>query len=158
MDPYKSPLDDDYDNPSGLSLNARAREHLGSAAKWGRFLSIISFIAIGLMVFGLIASFFLIGTSSGTDGLGPLAGLGGMYVLMMMGLAVFYFIPTLYLYRFASNGRKAVETGDNTALLDSLANMSSLLKFYGILVAIFLGFYALIIIAGIVGGSLSSLF
>lgn len=141
-----------------LELETAARDYLLEAAKWGKFLSIVGFIFTGLMV---VASFFvgtifssmndLQGIEGGED-LGGLAMLGGgVITFFYLLVALLYFVPTFYFYRFSTNTKAAIENGSSTDLTAGLGNLKSCFKFWGIFTIVILGFYALMFLFGLLG-------
>lgn len=156
------PLDENF-TTGGIGLNGNIRTYLRETAKWGKFLSIIGFISIGFMVIGGIL-FGTIGMSAMNDisAMGgqpnPMGMLGGGFIMIfycLMGLL--YFFPSLYLYRFSTKIKIALENDDETELTTAFMNMKSLYKFWGIFMAIIIGFYALLFIFAIVGGGFAAM-
>lgn len=154
-------LDDNVNNDD-LVINRASIQYLGETARWAKFLAIVGFVFVGLMV---IASFF-IGTvfSSmnelnsvypGTD-MGMFGkGMGVFMTIFYLIFAAIYFFPCLFLYRFASKTQMAIRQEDTIGLSDGLKNMKNYFQFCGILMAIFLGLYALMFVGGIFGGLLA---
>jgi len=70
--------------------------------------------------------------------------------------ALLYFMPTLYLYRFATKMQLALNREDQFILSSSFEKLKSCFKFMGIMTAIILGFYALILFGAIVAGAFAS--
>ena len=148
MNEMNNPLDSSQ-MEEGLRLNAEMLGYLKDSAKWARFLAIIGFVFVGLMV---IASFTMGAAMSsfGARGLGG-AG-GGLVTIIYLIFAAIYFFPLLYLYRFGSNMRNALNTNDNLLLAESLSNLRKHYNFLGILTAIILILYGVIFLIVIVGG------
>ena len=133
--------------PKELVLNNYAKGFLKETAKWANFLAIIGFIGIGFMV---LAGFFM-GTIMSTlpnmndmpFNIGPF--MTGIYLLM----ALLYFFPVRYLYRFAVKMKASLASNDDEELAEAFLNLKSHYKFVGILAIIMLAFYALIILFSI---------
>jgi len=68
-------------------------------------------------------------------------------------MAVLWFIPNLYLFRFASKIQQAVRLSESLQVGEGLKNLKSYFKFLGILFIIVLCFYALAFIGGIIGAA-----
>ncbi|WP_293894310.1 DUF5362 family protein [Flavobacterium sp.] len=144
-----------------LSLNDLAIGALRESAKWCLFLSIVGFIFIALMV--VIGAFTAVMMSAiPTDpyggAMGPMAAnpfnaikgyLGVFYIL----LALLYFFPVYYLYKYANGTKQALESGNNDVLSNALVNLKSHHKFLGIMTIIMIAIYILIFIVGIVFGA-----
>ena len=136
-----------------LQLTNESKDFLREAGKWANFLGILGFVGLGFMViaaFAVMAMGNVFSSAMGDNPMGGLGGsfLGGIYLLM----ALLYFFPVLYLYRFGSRVKKAFANNDSAMLTSSLENLKSHYKFVGILAIIMLSFYALVFIIAIVGG------
>ena len=144
-----------------LNIGVDARSYLTETAKWGKFLAIIGFIGCGLMVvLGLFAGTIFASLSSfgGRQYAGSeyTAGIGIMLTVLYICLALLYFFPCLFLYRYASFMQGALRRDDVSALNTSFRNLKSLFKFMGILMIIALAFYALALVIGLGAASMSS--
>jgi heme/copper-type cytochrome/quinol oxidase subunit 2 len=135
-----------------LQLDQPSINYLSEAARWSRFLSIIGFIYCGFMViFGLFFGSFMtrmmpIAGDSGMTAIG--SGFFGVFIII---LSLIMFFPALYLWNFSTKIRKAFNHNDQPLLTESLKNLKSFFKFYGILLIIVLSIYALALIAAIIG-------
>jgi magnesium-transporting ATPase (P-type) len=118
---------------------------------WVRFLSILGFISV---VFTLLAA---VGMLLGGGALMMQGGEGqdlppfmpmlmaGVYVLM----ALLYFFPSLYLFKYASAIAALLENGGSADMEDALARQKSFFKFYGVLMLIMIVVAVLGVIAAI---------
>ncbi|MGA7614244.1 MAG: type II secretion system protein GspG [Thermoanaerobaculia bacterium] len=109
---------------------------------WVRLLSVLGFIAAGLiLIIGIfMVGFGLIGGSATKSAGGGIvvAGLGVLYSL----LALLYFFPALYLSRYASAIGRAITTGPRVASVeDALRQQKSFWKFTGIAALIMILLY-----------------
>jgi amino acid transporter len=157
---FDQPLDANVDE--GLQLNGQTLDYLNEAGKWAKFLGIVGFVVTGLV----LLVFLLVGMFIGTT---DLAALGGEELLLVGAVGtvsilfyavliiVFYFIPSLFLYRFGANMQRAYATRDSDYLRISLSNIKSFFKFIGIITIIFLGIYGITILFGILFGSAAAL-
>jgi hypothetical protein len=135
-----------------LQLDQSSINYLSETARWSRFLSIVGFIFCGLLVLGgLFPKIFLssLSASFGEADLPP-------FVTIFIGsaiiiCAVILFFPTLYLFNFSSKMRKAVSGNDQQTLTESLKNLKSCFKFWGILFIVYLSLYLLLLIFGVIG-------
>jgi heme/copper-type cytochrome/quinol oxidase subunit 2 len=135
-----------------LQLDQPSINYLSEAARWSRFLAIIGFIYCGLMV--IVGLFFgsLMGRMMPAVGDAGMSSIGSGFVsvfIILMSLIMFF--PSLYLFNFSSKMRKALNNNDQPILTESLKNLKSFFKFYGIVLIVVLSFYALAVIAGIIG-------
>lgn len=149
-----STLDNNFNTKTELQIDAASRKYLKETSKWAKFLSIVGFISVGLMI--LMALF--IGTIYSTmmPELGQVQGfpmwiMSAFYIL----IGILYIMPMLYLYRFATKVQLALIRDDQIELTSSFENLKSLFKFVGIATIIFLGLYAIIIIGTIIMTSIA---
>ena len=134
-----------------LQLDQPSINYLSEAARWSRFLSIIGFIYCGFMVilglfFGTVMRMMPTVGDSGMTTIG--SSFFGVFIIIM---SLVMFFPALYLWNFSSKIRKAFNNNDQPLLTESLKNLKSFFKFYGILLIVVLSFYALALIAAIIG-------
>ncbi|MDR2886053.1 MAG: hypothetical protein LBU95_04655 [Rikenellaceae bacterium] len=141
-----------------------ARTYLVGAAKWARFISIVGFVAVGLvMLCFLVLIIFATGS-----GLGAMAGMGelesvfgviGMqlYFIFLMLLMLVYFIPLYMLYQFATRAQRALKFNDTQTLTSSFEFLRNYWHFIGILVIVMLVLYALIILGAIGAGIVAAM-
>jgi len=138
------------DNFGGSVFNSEIKSYLAETARWGKFLAIVGFVAIGLMALGGI--FFGSVLANLTGGVGLIS---PMFITMMyLILAALYFFPVLYLFRFSTKMQVALRSDNEAELTSSFQNLKSLYKFMGILTAIILGIYALIFVFAGIGGAM----
>jgi len=153
---YSETLDDNYS--TDFKIKDEIKSYLRESAKWAKFLAILGFIASAFLILGaLSAGFFMSAAFSELDNSAiPFSsGLISVFYLLIAGI---YFMPVLYLYRFATNTQAALNSNNQIALTTAFKNMKSLYKFMGIAAILFLGFYGLIIVLTLLGGMGSMLF
>lgn len=146
-------------NTSGTTqLSILDADIMRRAAKWARFLAVVGFVMIGLMVlFGFFAGSLMTGLmarESAMTGMpiqNAMAGLGVMYTVIFLAIALLYFFPTLYLFNFATRTLRAVNgTFDGPSFSGGIEALRKLFAFMGVLTVIVLCLYGLIfLIAGI---------
>ena len=140
-----------------LQLDPSSLNYLNESARWARFLAIIGFISCGLMIivgvfFGSVMSGLM--TNAGSESAAVMS--GGFFSIIYILISLLLFFPSLYLFNFSSKMRKAFQQNDQLILTDSLKNLKSFFKFYGIFTVIILSIYALALIAAIFGALLGS--
>jgi hypothetical protein len=138
-----------------LQVDHEVTGYLGETARWAKFIAIIGFICCGLIA---IFSFFIGSIYSSTiDRLGAGSGastaLSGGITVLYLAMAVVYFFPCLYLFRFAVKMQVALRSNDQPQLIQSFRNLKSCYKYMGILLIIVLGISVLAFILGIVAGA-----
>ena len=138
-----------------LHLDHEATGYLGETARWGKFLSIIGFIGCVLLVILAFSIGALLSYSYDRMGaIGAAAAVpSGMLTVVYLAIAVLYFFPVLYLYRFSVKMLSALRNNDQPLLNLSLRNLKSCYKFIGILTIISLGLTILIFIIAIIGAA-----
>ncbi|MFK7946384.1 MAG: hypothetical protein AB8G11_02250 [Saprospiraceae bacterium] len=142
-------LDNDYVSDVGLSVTGAIRGYLETTAKWGRFLSIVGFIMTGLSllsVFGMGAAFSEIENLMGVD---FSVGVTFIITLYLIFLALLFF-PCLFLYNFSTSTLRSLQNEEQIDFERAFHNLKRLYQFIGILIAIFLAFYLLIILIALV--------
>ncbi len=140
----------------GLSIDPNSKVHLAEAARWGKFLAIVGFIMCALIVvFGLFAA-TMMGTLMSAYGPGygsASAGIGGFLTVLYIIIALVYFFPCLFLYRFATNTKLALASNDQDKLNYSFQNLKAMLRYMGIIMIIGLVLWGLVILAAIAGSA-----
>ncbi|MEP6927117.1 MAG: DUF5362 family protein [Ginsengibacter sp.] len=135
-----------------LQLSPQSQSYLAESAKWGKFLAIMGFILCGFMI---IVAFFIpvfltqlppYNTMPSAFSSGMKVGMTIVYLL----LALLFFFPCFYLYKFSVKMQSAVQVESQENFDESLMNLKSMFKFYGIFTIIILSFYALAFIVGII--------
>ena len=138
-----------------LVIDWRSKEFLKETAKWTKFLAILGFVGIGLMVLGSLVMLFA-PSSLMSNGDFPFGGKIFM-MLLYLAFAVLYYFPISYLYQFSENTKKAIENNDNNAIRDAFEFLKSHYKFMGILTIILLSFYAIMIFIGLIGAGAAAM-
>jgi hypothetical protein len=135
-----------------LQIDQPSINYLSETARWGRFLSIIGFIGCGLMVItGLFFGNLITSMMSGLGDSGMTSAWSVFFSSFIVITSLIMFFPSLYLFNFSSKMRKAINNNDQPTLTESLKNLKSFFKFWGILLIVYLSFYALALIAAIIG-------
>ena len=140
----------------GTALSVHDANTLRSTAKWGRFLSILGMIMVGLMVLmSLFAGTFMAAMMSMGGGMNgaPVGMLTTTYTVIFLITAAIYFVPSLLLYQFSTRTLRALDGGfDQAQFSNGLQAHRRMYKFMGVLMIIVLGLYALGFLFAIVGG------
>ena len=136
-----------------LQVSSASQSFLSEAAKWGKFLSVVGFIFCGLLA---VASFFaprLYSRMAAYQSLpsGMARGASVVITLFYLCFAVVLFFPSLYLNKFSAKMKIALNSANQENFEESLLNLKSLLKFYGIFTIIMLSIYVLVFILSMLG-------
>jgi len=135
------------DNRNELVLEAQAEVYLSETRKWTKFLVVVGFIFMGLMVLGSIVMFTISG-SMGSSMPFPMSIIGFVYLL----LAVVYGFPIYYLLQFSNKAKAALDLRNSQTLTESMLNLKSHYKFIGIFTIVMLALYPIGIFGAIIFG------
>ncbi len=133
-----------------LELNQSIRQSLSKMVYWAKFLAIIGFVGIGLMVIVAIVV-MVIPTNN------FFAGSQYLMAFFYLVMAALYFFPINYLYNFAIKGRTALNSNNQNSLEVGLTNLASNFKFIGVTVIVVISIYALVLIIAISSFAISSM-
>jgi hypothetical protein len=124
--------------PAPPAITSAMTEYLKQTKPWVRFISILLFIGIGLLVLGGLVIMISAGamSSGGSSPFGavPAALIGSIYAV----LGLLYFFPALFLFRYADGIKKALTVDLVGGMEDALRNQKSFWRFLGILMLIIL--------------------
>ena len=141
-----------FDNPStesgvfNFGIDETAKGYLLETARWAKFLSIVGFVAIALLAIATVfTTMFVGGFGSTLGGRIPV----GVIIALYLVMAVLYFFPTYYLFRFSSGIKPAVLNADQAAFNRALSYLRNAFRFIGGLTLVILGIYALVVVIGI---------
>ena len=145
---------DNHLSNTNAGISDAAKGFLTEIAKWAKFLSILGFIAAGFMILvGLFLGTFMSSLSGLADDPAMAMFPTTMISVIYIAMSSLIIIPTLYHYRFATKTQRALKSNDENLLTEALGNLKSYYKFYGIMAAIVMGFYALMIVLGGLGAA-----
>ena len=137
-------------------LTSAAVGFLQESSKWSKFMAIIGFIGIGLMV--LVSLFMAIGFGAlGVSTMPELPFSMSVFSIIYVLFAAIYFFPVYYLYQYATKTSAALHSKNKQLLADGLENLKSHHKFLGIFTLIIVSLYGFIFVFAILGGILSTL-
>ena len=146
-----------------LQVDNQSHGFLSDAARWAKFLSIVGFIFCVLIaivaVFG--GSFFRtlmnarFGDQFGPQAeaqMGAAASIGAVaFTIVYLLVALLYFFPCLYLFRFSNKMQLALRTNDQVQLNTSFKNLKSWFRYMGILTIVALSIWGLAFLIGMIG-------
>ncbi|GMQ24652.1 hypothetical protein Aoki45_13340 [Algoriphagus sp. oki45] len=139
-----------------ITLERPALGFLMETARWGKLLAILGFIGLGLLV--LMGFFYgaLISAMVG-DELGNIPAsfswiMGFAYLL----IALLFFFPVLYLYRFSVKTQSSVRSKNTVELTQAFSNLKSVFKFFGIYTIVILAIYGLVFLGVLMGAAFMS--
>ena len=134
-----------------VKLTEEITGFLLETSKWTKFLSVLGFVGIALLVL-IGGGISLLGSSLPTVPNFPMkfGFIGFIYVL----LALLYFFPTYYLYKFSINLKNGLEDDDQSVFTSAFGYLKSTFKFMGVLAIVLISIYVLVIIGAVIGFSI----
>lgn len=129
-----------------LSLTTGAKMFLKESAGWTKFISIVGFVFLGLLVIFALFAGSILGAAMEASGMAMMG--GAFLTVLYLAMAVLYFFPIYYLFQFSSKMKAALQTQSSELLEQAFSNLKSHYKFMGILLIIVLGLYAIALIFG----------
>lgn len=124
-----------------LGMDEPMRADMMDAARWARFLAIMSLIFIGLLfalgIYLTVTLMNLYQAAPSSDGLAGFIGFVGFYFL----LSVIYFYPSIALFRFGNQMKPALQTADQSRFNLALRQLRNMFKYIGILAIILLSLF-----------------
>lgn len=125
-----------------LQLNQTAVQYLNESAKWSLFLAIMGFIGIAFMIIAAISMGTLMSSRIGTSpAMGAMAGMGGILSGVYLVMALLYFFPIYYLYKYATDMKNALNSRNNDMLTGALGYLKSNHKFLGVSMIVIISLY-----------------
>ena len=134
-----------------LEITKEIGGYLHQAGKWSKFLAIVGFVLMGLMIFagfimGIVMSF--IPSESMSMMPFPPFLIGVVYLI----ISAIYFFPILYLYRFSTNIRQALFTNNQNQLTKAFNNLRAHYRFIAILMIVMFCLYIVMFVVMIFAG------
>jgi hypothetical protein len=134
-----------------IELGEDTIKNLDVIRKWTMFFSILGFIFLALfIIIGIITSTFL---STFKTGGTPTGIPESIVIIAFIVLAILYFFPVHFLFKFSKHTAHAVQTHDNNEMHKAIKNLKAYFVYLGILIIIGLALYLVLILA--TGSSLS---
>ena len=129
-----------------LTITSAAKGFLTETSKWCKFLSILGFVGLGLL---LLSSFFINTIYSSMPQATTIPfNLGIAMTIVYFLIIAIYIFPIYYLYQFSIQLKKALISKDDETLANAFEMLKSHYKFVGVFTIIMLSIY---ILAGVVG-------
>ncbi len=126
-----------------ILINSEIKDYLLESAKWTKFLSILGFIGLSLIVvFSILA--VLAGSSIESIGFRSI-----WFALFYIISGVLYYFPINYLYQFSKGISQGIKSNDQESFTTALRSLKSHYKYMGIFTIVLLSFYLLVALAGI---------
>lgn len=148
-----------------VELNELAIDSLKTSAKWSTFLAIIGFIGIAFLLLAALFAGTALSAMSNNPELHELQEMQGMHNMHGMNpfesilrflpvlyviLAIIYFFPVYYLFKYASGMKKALNFRKSEMVAEALTYLKSHHKFLGIMTIVVISLYFLFFIGAII--------
>jgi hypothetical protein len=152
MESYNQRQEDIFE----LKVDPETKGHLMETARWSRFLAILGYIMLGILII------FGIGMASAKSLLSQMpGGFGESFGMIMMvvyiALALLYFFPTYFLFKSGRLLKSAIQTNNQEQFNLGLSYQRRMFKFIGIVMIVILALYGLVILFAIIAGVTSTL-
>ncbi len=137
----------------GSQLSHVGRNHIAETIKWAKFISIVGFVVIGLMVimaFGMGAIFGMLEGNLQQEAQMPFPSF--LFTVIYLIIALIYFFPVYYLYQFTSKMKTAIKTENGRLMDEAFGYLKAHYKFIGIIIAIGVGLYVVVLFFSLIGG------
>ena len=122
-----------------LQLDHEVGNHFRETSKWAKFLSIVYFVALAIIVFVLL--FAAAAVTNAFEQFAPeFAGAGGFLIaIIIVGLGIVFF-TTILLFRFATLTKEGIERQDQVLFNKGLQALKNYFMIYGVLTILSLVF------------------
>jgi len=144
-------LEEDVPQEVKLVVTEEMRSYIYDITRWAKFLSIVGFvfsvilILVSFTIPAMIESNPVLAKQLGSLGQGSSTAITIVYLI----LGLFYFYPSLLLFRISNNGKQGVLFGNQESLNTAMQNVKSLFKFWGIItITVIVGYFLLIFLVG----------
>lgn len=141
------------DLKTDLSITPLAKKALHTLAYWGKFLAIVGYISVGFMIIGALIMKVVMSLNPYGDIYAQAGISSNMIAILYLIMAIVYFFPVHYLFKFSTNIRKALNENNEIALQTGLENLASNFKFVGIMTIVTIAIYILFIIIMSIGAA-----
>ena len=132
-----------------LTVTSTAKGFLKETAKWCKFLSILGFVGLALLLLG---SFFINTIYSNMPQAETMPfNLGIVMTVVYLFIVAIYSFPIYYLYQFSVRLKTALNSKDDAQLANAFEMLKSHYKFTGVFTIIMLSIYILVGIVTFMG-------
>lgn len=142
-------FEDTFQAENALNVNKQIEAYLRETTRWGKFLAIVGFVMMGILVLLGISMATVFPAFSEAAGTQFPVVMALVYVL----LGLLYFFPLFYLYRFSSRIKEALMVNNEAAFTSGFENLKSLFKFMGIFTIVIMAIYLVVILLAVAIGT-----
>ncbi|MBL7683873.1 MAG: hypothetical protein JNK00_10980 [Flavipsychrobacter sp.] len=123
--------------------------------RWTKFLAIVGFVILGLMVLLGLFMGSIMATAMGGSAMGAMGSIG--LTLLYLLMAALYFYPTYALYKYSVLIKPALANADTELFNKAINYKKNMFVYMGVLMIIVIALYALIFIFAIMGGFIGAM-
>ena len=128
-----------------VEIDSSAKKFISDIAIWAKITAVSAFISYGLSI--LVAAFTNTESDAGfSAATGKAASIAGVLVMAILGVII-----NIFLYKFSSDAKPAIDNIDQRALENGFNNLKIYFKIIGVLVIIFFAFIILAMLMTAVG-------
>jgi len=142
---------DNTENIFHLEVDQTAKAYMVETARWAKFLAILTFIMMGILV---LASKFIgdyMALQYSTQGLQMPEWFSTVIMVVYILVVCLYFYPVFALLKFSNLIKPAVQAANKEQFNNAFRYLKNMFKYIGILTIIFLSFYGIAIIFAVIG-------
>lgn len=140
-------LDNQSFNTTSGGLTPEMDREIAGTYSWMRFLAILAFIVIGLVIVVMAIGLAVAPFRSGAEA-------GGIFVGVLLVMLLMFF-PALFLFQSGTGFKNYIETRDTAALHTGFVKSKALWRFYSIFMIIYLVLIIIFTVIGLtMGGSM----
>lgn len=141
-------MDEFKPEQEALHLDASSSSYMLETARWARFLAVIGFVAMGIIMLGAIALLFTANTSQFAEEYGNAYAAGyktGMMLFYTI-LVLIFFYPLYALLKFSNLIKSAVANINQNEFDEAFRYLKNTFKFWGIYTIVLLFIYGILIV------------
>lgn len=136
-------FDTNLQSSNSISINDEIKDYFMESAKWAKFLSILGFVGLGLMVLISIVMIIFGALFNNYSNRGAQPALIAIIYIIM---AVVYYFPIKNLYQFANGVKRGINANEQESFTAAIRNLKSHYKFIGILSIVIVSLYLFILL------------
>lgn len=148
---------ENLNEPRKIEIEQATLKHLNIIRKWAMFFAILGFIFVGLIIIaGVTAGTFLSLFNSGQMNTGfP----EWIVIAILVCVALLYFFPVLFLFRFSKHTAIAIQTLSKDELREAIRYLRACFVYMGIMTIVVLCIYiTAIVVTGASVAKMNTLF
>ena len=137
LQPYEQPPPlPPYSQTISTEIDSRILDTFKATKPWVRFIAVLGFISIGLMVCGAL---IIIGLSIMASGIGEMNFIQGVAIgCVYLFIAALYALPSVALWKYGSAIKNLINKGNLESLLRTIDSQRSFWKIVGIIIMVWL--------------------